>query len=83
MRNLQIDPCTWVQCKQPPLPDGHNLKMNWNGHPVAFGTTVTYSCLPGFYFKHDRDQMSFEAVCRPTGYFSSTVLPWPSCIKGQ
>ncbi len=41
---LQLDPCVWYQCINPPLPTDKGLKYNWNGDPVEFKHNVTYSC---------------------------------------
>ncbi len=77
----QIDECVAVFCGEPTLPAGHNLQNSWNGLPVQFSENITYSCLSGYFFSHDRDLADFQVTCRGGGYFTQPV-PWPKCIKG-
>ncbi len=79
--NSQIDPCVWRECWNPPLPDGHNLRFISDGFPTQFYHNVTYKCLEGYYFAHNRSQHDFEIMCRETGFFGAPI-PWPSCKKG-
>ena len=66
----------------PPLPSGRHLRYNSDGYPVQFGTNVTYECQPGYFFKHDKAQESFNVTCRDNGYFFEPS-PWPECIRGK
>ena len=55
---FQLDACEWVQCIEPPVPEGSNLKTDYNGsNPYAFGDNATYMpSEPGLYFEGDRNQ---------------------------
>ena len=79
---FKIDPCAWVECVNPPLPEGRHLRYNSDGYPVPFWTNVTYECQPGYFFRHDKEQRSFAVTCRDNGYFFEPS-PWPTCIRGE
>ena len=75
--------CIWRQCLEPPVPHGpHKLDLNHDGYPVDFGTSVTYRCKPGYFFKHDRNQEEFQLECQDSGFFREP-RPWPECIRGE
>ena len=75
--------CIWRQCLEPPLPHGpHKLDVSHDGYPVDFGTSVTYRCKPGYYFKHDRNEEEFQLECQDSGFFREP-RPWPECIRGE
>lgn len=84
--NLNLDPCIWVQCIDPPTPPGATVKPQWalDTHgPVEFYDNVTYTCAhSGLWFEEDRDMESFEVQCQPDGSF----LPpdeWPFCVRSE
>ena len=48
----QPDDCEWVACIDPPLPQGHNLRNDFDGvNPYEFYTNATYECEQGLYFE--------------------------------
>ena len=51
-----------MQCIEPPVPEGSNLKTDYNGsNPYEFGDNATYTpAEPGLYFEGDRNQSSFR-----------------------
>ncbi len=79
---LQVHECDWVQCVDPPVPAGLNLKTSWDGMAgVEFGGNVTYSCNGSdYFFDHDKENASFAVVCLEGGRWQ---LPpeWPKCVK--
>ena len=76
-----LDPCVWIQCLYPPEPPtGTNLLLNWDGSPVNFTHTVSYTCSQDdLYFEWDRQMTEFHVTCLPGG---SWEVPdqWPICI---
>ena len=77
-----MDPCVWIQCIDPPLPDTpdqNNLKHFWDGtSPVEFGEKVRYECKNQIHwFEHDRDFTHFELTCLTDGSFDAPDV-WPN-----
>ena len=68
----------WSQCLDPP--EIRNLVSHWNRKPVDFGGYVTYSCVPGYYFR-DRNKAYTKAKCLPDGSYSKAELE--ICIQGE
>ncbi|XP_059083502.1 uncharacterized protein LOC131880812 [Tigriopus californicus] len=77
----EIDPCTWHQCINPPIPHGHHrLKSDWNNVPYEFGQSAIYSCeTAGLWFETDRDLEILPVECLTNGTFK-VPNPWPYCV---
>ena len=75
------DDCEWVACIDPPLPEGHNLKNDFDGvHPYEFYTNATYTCeKEGYFFEQDRNMESFQVQCWGGGRWREPN-PWPKCV---
>ncbi len=85
---LQLDPCTWHACIDPPLPSGLGLRHLWDGeNPVEFGDTVKYKCArDNLWFEHNRDFESFELKCLNDGSFEDEDKPddeWLNCVPSK
>ena len=80
---LQIDDCEWIQCVDPPLPEGMNLKNDFDGTPYEFGENATYTCAsPNFYFEEDKNMESFTVECLIGGRWKYPS-PSPKCAKSK
>ena len=72
--------CEWVACIDPPLPEGHNLKSDFDGvNPYEFYSYATYTCESGFFFEQNRSMTSFEVQCWSGGRWRAPN-PWPKCV---
>ena len=72
-----MDTCEWVQCIEPPVPEGSNLKTDYNGsNPYEFGDNATYTpSEPDMYFEGNRNQTSFQVrVAKNESDFLSRTL---------
>ena len=49
---------------------------------VAFNEFVTYKCIPGHFFKDDRDRESEKIMCHDTGNLDFPV-GWAECVSGE
>ena len=62
---MQLDDCEWIQCIDPPLPEGMNLKSDFDGiTSYEFGSNATYTCASqDLYFEDDKEMESFTVEC--------------------
>ncbi len=76
----------WIQCLNPPLPDGLGLAFddpNQETQPIEFFDNVTYVCSNNaLFFEEDRNIDSFEIQCYDDGTFDAPN-PWPRCISSK
>ena len=81
---MQIDECEWIQCVDPPVEDGMNLKTDFDGAtPYEFGDNATYTCAsPGMYFEQDKGMQSFTVECMVGGRWK-IPNPWPKCVASK
>ena len=78
-----MDPCTWHQCIDPPVPEGQNLKHLWDGVPKEFGENVRYECKTAqLFFEHDRELQGFELDCLEDGSFDEPDA-WFKCVSSK
>ena len=77
-----LDPCKWVACINPPdAPPEANLVSNYDGVPVEFFNTSSYSCKSDdIYFEHDRDAEEWNITCKEDGSWEEPT-DWPICIS--
>ena len=79
----ELDNCVWVACINPPKPPWANhLKLNWDGVPVNFSSSVAYTCDSDDrprYFEHDRDALKYNVTCLNTGGWAVPAT-WPRCV---
>ena len=82
--HLQLDDCEWIQCIDPPLPEGMNLKSDFDGSsPYEFGDNATYTCASqGLYFEEDKDMESFSVDCLVGGRWK-VPISWPKCVASE
>lgn len=67
----------------PSAPEGSRLKLDWDGSPVAFGSTVRFECEhSGLYFNNDREQEYISLECLENGYFRHPYS-WPKCVESK
>ena len=81
---LQIDECEWIQCVDPPLPAGMNLKNDFDGiTPYEFGQNATYTCASqDMYFEEDKNMESFTVECLIGGRWIYPN-PSPKCVQSK
>ena len=76
-----IDPCVWTACLNPPSPPNNTrVVSNWDGQPITFNATTSYSCdSEDVFFLHDRDLEFWNLTCYSNG---SVPEPpeWPVCV---
>ncbi len=79
-----MDECEWVQCIDPPIPAGANIKHTWDGvTPYEFGANATYECAStSLWFEQDRQMQSFNVTCLPGGRWQ-VPNPWPRCVPSK
>jgi hypothetical protein len=80
--SFKLDECEWIQCIDPPVPNGHGVKLLWDGvTPYEFYSNATYTCEKyGLWFEEDRDMTNFTLQCLPGGRWK-VPRPWPRCIE--
>lgn len=68
----------------PPLSPDSTVLPEWDGEPVAFGETVSYSCAhSGLFFFDDRDLGTMDlATCNSDGTWTEPD-PWPRCAPSK
>ena len=81
---MQIGDCEWIQCIDPPVADGTNLRTDFDGvTPYEFGDNATYTCAsPGMYFEQDKGMQSFTLECMVGGRWK-IPNPWPKCVESK
>ena len=54
--------------------------LNYDGVPVEFYNTTSYSCMSaGVYFEHDRDEEFWNLTCKGDGSWEEP--DWPRCLS--
>ena len=71
--------CEWTHCISPP--SFNNMGNNWDGNPLAFGDSLTYSCNYGFFFEDNQDRITWEVSCLNTGQFD--IDPDMRCVTSK
>ena len=80
---LQIDDCEWIQCIDPPLPEGMNLKSDYDGTTYEFGSNATYSCASErMYFENDKGMENFTVECLVGGRWKVPNV-WHKCVESE
>ena len=74
----------WVACIDPPVPgNSSNLARDWDGEPVQFGNTTSYSCSKdGVWFEENRDWDMWNITCLEGGTWD-TPATLPVCLESK
>ena len=81
--NLKRKPFIGIACIDPPVKNDENIQSDYvTGTTIAFGESVSYSCLSGHFFEADYYQVSFDVTCNADGSWIEPAK-WPKCVRPE